>query len=306
MKTLDSGHYALTCVVVALLAGCGGSQPPIGAGITRAGTQARSHHRTFKYTKSEQSFKVPVGVTSVAVSAKGAAGAQGAPSYVGTWSSGGSAGSVDATIPVAPGERLAIFVGGSGIRGGFNGGAARFEGSCSKICYGSGGGASDVRQGASDLPTALWWPPVAEVAAAMVASARRAATLRAETAETEAETRVDRAASAAGRLPEAAGPAGPAGRRAGVAAAARVVAPAAPALTEGAVLAARVGAEPVVATAWEVEAEAATTVAAARAAGEAIPTISGALAAAGAEARRSPRAVRRTCRWRRARIRATD
>ncbi len=146
MKSLGLSRYALTLGAAAALLGCGGSQPPIGARDMRATMQGRSHHRTFKYTGSEQSFKVPAGVTSVTITANGAAGAQGAPTYLGTWSLGGSAGSVDATMPVTPGERLAIFVGGSGIRGGYNGGAGRFAGSCSKICYGFGGGASDVRQ----------------------------------------------------------------------------------------------------------------------------------------------------------------
>ena len=71
-----------------------------------------------------QSFTVPAGVTSLTIAASGGEGgpADGAR--------GGLGGSITATIDVTPGEALAIFVGGAGVRGtnvktvqgGFNGG----------------------------------------------------------------------------------------------------------------------------------------------------------------------------------------
>ncbi|MGC2635011.1 MAG: hypothetical protein WA215_12445 [Candidatus Cybelea sp.] len=114
MRVSGFGRYALTsCVAVAMLAGCGGSQPPISASsgttqtsaiavapcsesnstngvvplLTQALNNRSSFHRardarngtsesqTFYYTGAEQSFEVPSGVTSINVGADGAAGA---------------------------------------------------------------------------------------------------------------------------------------------------------------------------------------------------------------------------------------
>ncbi|MGB8910425.1 MAG: glycine-rich protein [Candidatus Cybelea sp.] len=64
----------------------------------------------------------------------------------------GRGGHVTATIPVQPGETLAVFVGGkgSGITGGFNGGgSSAFASGCTR--GGGGGGASDVREGGDTL-----------------------------------------------------------------------------------------------------------------------------------------------------------
>jgi hypothetical protein len=133
-----------TCVFTALLTACGGSQPPVAASDA---TPALSHDRTFKYTGSKQSFKVPTGVTHITITAYGANGALGNDQFSGYAASGGNGGMVTATIPVTPGERLAIFVGGSGGHGGFNGGGGVAGQRCPKGCYGLGGGASDVRQG---------------------------------------------------------------------------------------------------------------------------------------------------------------
>ena len=64
-------------------------------------------------------------------------------------------GLVKATIPVTPGETLAVFVGGAGIPegNGYNGGGANGNsGTCSGSgCGGGGGGASDVRQSGDSL-----------------------------------------------------------------------------------------------------------------------------------------------------------
>ncbi|MGA8574213.1 MAG: glycine-rich protein [Candidatus Cybelea sp.] len=88
---------------------------------------------TFNYTGAQQNFTVPTGATHVTVKA-----------YGGSSGSGLGGGYVKATIPVTPGESLAVFVGGnsSGSSGGFNGGGN----SGVRRGYG-GGGASDVREG---------------------------------------------------------------------------------------------------------------------------------------------------------------
>ena len=114
MRVLDLGRSVVgICVAVALLVGCGGSQPPIGA-FNRANDISRSasHRRTFHFTGKPQSFKVPAGVTNITIKASGASGPnQGGSSC---YFSGGNGGIVNATIAVTPGETLAIFVGGEG------------------------------------------------------------------------------------------------------------------------------------------------------------------------------------------------
>jgi hypothetical protein len=143
------GRYALmSCVAAAMLAGCGAlrqaqddMQPPIGAPAAMAQSHAinstAAHDKTFEYTGSEQSFKVPAGATSIVIDALGAAGAEREKGYKGIPGHGGR---VKATIPVKPGQTLRIFVGGSGSYPslGFNGGG---DGGY------RGGGATDVRDG---------------------------------------------------------------------------------------------------------------------------------------------------------------
>jgi hypothetical protein len=161
MRTL--ARFALGVSAAALFAGCGGSQPPISLrGDATGGIGGpQTHHRTFHYTGREQHFKVPRGVTQLTVTASGASG----PYSMVTGSctlAGGLGGLVQATIPVTPGEKLAVFVGGEGTigapcgseygngGGGFNGGGD--GGSAGYAIYGDGGGgASDVRQGGSAL-----------------------------------------------------------------------------------------------------------------------------------------------------------
>lgn len=150
MKSLSCLHYALSgCVVAASLVGCGGSQSapnlvPLGQSGATTGKQ------TFGYTGSEQTFTVPAGVKQITVTVDGASGAPGYGYGYGNYASPGGLGTrVRATIPVTPRESLAIFVGGYGGDGGFNGGG---HGSRYGSNYdGDGGGASDVRQGGSQL-----------------------------------------------------------------------------------------------------------------------------------------------------------
>jgi hypothetical protein len=68
-------RFALSIGAATLFAGCGGSQPRIGAfnpvdDISRSA----SHHRMFHYTGKAQSFNVPAGVTHITVRASGASG----------------------------------------------------------------------------------------------------------------------------------------------------------------------------------------------------------------------------------------
>ena len=71
---------------------------------------------------SEQTFKVPTGVTQLTVVARGGEGA-GFSVYPST-DTPGRPGRVYAIIPVRAGDKLYVFVGGSGTHGGFNGGGA--------------------------------------------------------------------------------------------------------------------------------------------------------------------------------------
>jgi hypothetical protein len=149
MKTLSCLCCAFNGgVVAALLAGCGGAQSVANlAPLGQRGSIASK--RTFAYTGNEQQFMVPAGVTQIVVTVDGASGAPGADEGYSKYASAGGLGSrVRATIPVTPRETLAIFVGGDGSDGGFNGGGAAGG---SSVSNGHGGGASDVRQGGDQL-----------------------------------------------------------------------------------------------------------------------------------------------------------
>jgi len=150
--------------IPSLFAGCSVSQPPITLGSGAASgaiDHPRTRHRTFHYTGTEQTFKVPRGVTQVTVTANGASGPYGTVKGSCTLA-GGLGGLVQATIPVTPGETLAVFVGGEGTigaacgsqygngSGGFNGGGDGGSAGYGDIGDG-GGGASDVREGSSAL-----------------------------------------------------------------------------------------------------------------------------------------------------------
>jgi hypothetical protein len=135
-----SRRFALMLIAAAsLLTGCGGQMPNATPAIRGAG-QSLPHHRTFSYTGTEQSFKVPAGVNKLSVIVVGARGGGKQGAY---------GGRVYALIPVTPGEKLAVLVGGAGSRAsgsGFNGGGDGIQ------AGEGGGGASDVRQGGDSLP----------------------------------------------------------------------------------------------------------------------------------------------------------
>jgi hypothetical protein len=91
--------------------------------------------KVFNYTQSVQTWTVPAGVTSIKVDVLGAEGNSGA--YA-----GGKGGRVQATMNVAPGQVLQLYVGG---RDAWNGGG---RGGFTNI---AGGDASDIRLGGTSL-----------------------------------------------------------------------------------------------------------------------------------------------------------
>ena len=99
---------------------------------------------SFSYTGAAQTWTVPNGVTSIRVLIKGASGA---------YTNGGLGESISATLAVTPGETLQINVGQSGAAGnGSTPAPATFGGGGLGSKYGgSGGGASDIRDGAYAL-----------------------------------------------------------------------------------------------------------------------------------------------------------
>jgi hypothetical protein len=139
-------------VAAALLSACGGSSVPIRAGdIASGNTGAPKNTKTFHYTGKKQTFIVPTGVTRLTVVARGGEG--GGFAYYPSGNTPGFPGRVYAIIRVRPGDKLYVFVGGSGTRGGFNGGGAggSRKGSGGTYAGNPGGGASDVRVGGDAL-----------------------------------------------------------------------------------------------------------------------------------------------------------
>jgi hypothetical protein len=154
MMTRVPYRYALcSCAATALLAGCGGTQALIGSPGRSDVKPVVLHQHTFQYTGEKQSFTVPAGVKAITVVALGAAGG-GAPTSGNYDAEAGRGGRVVADLPVDPGERLAVFVGGTtnGIGGGYNGGGAgKSAGSGGYYPSFGGGGATDIREGGDAL-----------------------------------------------------------------------------------------------------------------------------------------------------------
>lgn len=151
MRAFEFSRGALGMSVVAtLLSACGGSSMPQTNSEAANDLSALKSSKTFKYTGKEQTFKVPAGVTQLAVVALGGEGA-GFSVYPST-AAPGRPGRVYAIIPVHPGEKLYVFVGGSGTHGGFNGGGAGGSNDYNGSYTGNpGGGASDVRKGGDTI-----------------------------------------------------------------------------------------------------------------------------------------------------------
>jgi hypothetical protein len=132
---------------------CSGSSVPRASDNTPSNIAAVKNSKTFRYTGSEQKFVVPKGVTQLTVLALGGEGAGSSP-YLGSGAPG-SPGRVKAIIPVHPRDKLYIFVGGSGLDGGFNGGGAGGTSGSGSYAGNPGGGASDVRIGGAGLKDAV-------------------------------------------------------------------------------------------------------------------------------------------------------
>jgi hypothetical protein len=146
VKTLARLELIIGAAVV-LLSGCGAPRQAQGDIPTTNGGSAVNYNKTFFYTGKKQTFIVPAGVTQLTVVAHGGEG--GGFSVYPSGNIPGLSGRVYAVIPVQPGAKLYVFVGGSGTHGGFNGGGTGAG-------YGSyagnpGGGASDVRVGGDTL-----------------------------------------------------------------------------------------------------------------------------------------------------------
>ena len=152
---------------------------PSGNGLATSPT----HEQKFSYTGTPQQFNVPQNVSKVTVDALGARGA----------GTNGAGARVLATIPVTPGETLAVYVGGQGnaANGGYNGGASGGPSGPGQGGFG-GGGASDIRaRPATNYPIAF--------------SSLAAAAARAAPAPARAAARVETAALASAGAAKAAG-----------------------------------------------------------------------------------------------------
>lgn len=148
-------YVAAASLSATILSGCTATLPDSSQSGMPA--PAITNKKTFNYTGGEQEFTVPKGVTHISVVVTGA----GTPS--GQNYKGANGGVVKATIPVIPGETLAIFVGGEGGAtvsgmggaGGFNGGGKGGTGNYDTGSYSDsgdgGGGASDVREKGATL-----------------------------------------------------------------------------------------------------------------------------------------------------------
>jgi hypothetical protein len=115
-----------------------------------------THSASFVYTNSAQSFTVPAGVTELQVDARGGGGGYGqrlATDPYSTSAPGGLGARVTATVPVNPGDQLAVVIGGAGQHG---------VGVCDPVhiaepCAGGAGGGSsggqmDGGKGANTFP----------------------------------------------------------------------------------------------------------------------------------------------------------
>jgi hypothetical protein len=118
--------------------------------------------QTFTYTGSDQSWVVPVGVTSVTVKLWGAGGAGGSRQPISAFDApaGGGAGYATGVLAVTPGETLTVVVGGGGTQSNtgatniaaYGGGGSGWGGG--QGSGGGGGGRSAIRRSSTELATA--------------------------------------------------------------------------------------------------------------------------------------------------------
>ena len=120
-----TGRNALgLCGLAALLSACAASSIPSDiADNGNAHARTSKQQRRFNFIGKEARFVVPSGVTSLTVVADGAIG--GGDTQGNYSEPPGFGGEVSAVVPVQPGEKLYVFVGGKGTSGrsrGYNGG----------------------------------------------------------------------------------------------------------------------------------------------------------------------------------------
>jgi hypothetical protein len=106
---------------------------------------APASSKTFHFTRTPQTFKVPSGVTRVTISAQGAVG--GGPAKMEYGYPGARGAKITATVSVKPGQVLTVLVGSKGIAGGSHGEGGGYNGGGGAYYAYGGGGSSDVRAG---------------------------------------------------------------------------------------------------------------------------------------------------------------
>jgi hypothetical protein len=126
-------RVAAPAAVVAGIASVAVIGLPTGANAASCTTSGTTTTCVYTFTGTEQTFLVPTGVTSLTITAIGAAG-----ETIGT-NPGGAGAQVFSTIGAIPGTTLFVEVGGAGGVSTFNGGGL------GAATAGDGGGASDVR-----------------------------------------------------------------------------------------------------------------------------------------------------------------
>ncbi|MBM4353921.1 MAG: hypothetical protein FJ109_09015 [Deltaproteobacteria bacterium] len=146
--TTDSCQPANGCIHTPLPEGadCGGGKVCANGVCTTCPNPHGS--KTFSFTGGQQTWAVPLCVTSVTLEAWGAQGGGSDCCGGGIQDDGGLGGYAKGTLAVVPGETLYVYVGGKGQvagAGGWNGGGSGAQ------YGGGGGGASDVRKGGTSL-----------------------------------------------------------------------------------------------------------------------------------------------------------
>ena len=136
-------YYRVTAVA---LSGTNEVEGPLSGQISAIPTYTAA--KDISFANGMETFVVPAGVTTLKVEAWGGSGAA-TPAYE-TIGPEGKGGKTEANLAVTPGETLNLFVGGAGTgattKVGYNGG-----GVSGGAVSGAGGGATDVRQGGTNL-----------------------------------------------------------------------------------------------------------------------------------------------------------
>lgn len=139
----DRGFVLEGSDCVPIMASCDGDPCGTGASCEVQGDTVVCT-RVFGFTGADQPWMVPANVTSVDATALAASGG---------CALGGWGGEAVASVPVAPGDTLHVYVGGAGacsvaatLPGGWNGGGNKFTDAGDSWEGGSGGGATDLRR----------------------------------------------------------------------------------------------------------------------------------------------------------------